>query len=207
MARFDEDVQIIGNLTVNGGTSLNLARANLVPTSGEPYPLFPFDFRVWDAFQTVLPSPAAADDLGITTGTWGTANPYLTSRDLNALGATTGYARTLFQLPPEYVSSGACSVRFAAGMLTAVASVSATVDVEIFKMNRDTLVSGSDLVSTAAQSINSLTFANYSFTVTPTSLAPGDLLDIRVAIAANSATGSSHFAVIAASELLLTVKG
>jgi hypothetical protein len=113
----------------------------------------------------------------------------------------------MFQLPPNYVAGTTVQINVSGGMLTSVASVAATVDAEAYVFGRDTLKTGSDLVTTTAQSINSLTFADRTFSLTSTALTAGDILDIRLTIAANSATASSHFAAIGAVEMLLDVKG
>ena len=204
--RIDGDLSVAGNLGVTGVLTANISRGSLITETSQPIPIPLTSLRVWDAFATSLGS-AGNDDLGITAGTWGTGVPYIVSRDLNALGAVTGYARFLVQLPHEYVAGQLVSLNVAAGMITAVASVSATVDFEVYKHGGSNLVSGSDLVTTSATSINSTTFTEYAFVVTPTTLSPGNVLDVRMAIAANSATGSSHFAAVARIELLATCRG
>lgn len=200
-----EAVTINNSLAVQSLTGAT--RSSIAQETLQVYPLEFVNMRVWDAFQTSLSAAAAADDLGLATGTFATSAPYLTSRDLNALGATTGYARILFTLPTEYSQSASVALRLYGGMLTSVASVSATVDAEVYRLDKDTTIGGSDLVTTAATSINSTSFAAKDFSLTYSGLAPGDVLDIRLAIAANSATASSHFAAIASAEMLLTVRG
>jgi hypothetical protein len=165
------------------------------------------DFRVFDAYQTLLGTPAS-DDLGITTGAHGTGLPYISTGDLKAAGATTRRARILFTLPPEYVAGETVQIRFAAGMVTTVADTSATVDAEVYVSARTTLKTGSDLVSTSATTINSVTFAEKTFTVTATSLSPGDILDIRVSIAVtDAATLTAVIGAIAHAEVQCDVKG
>lgn len=205
--RIPSDLQVQGNI-VWTGTHPPIDRANFTQENLKRFSLNPSLWRVWDAIGTALGSPAA-DDLGITAGVFGTGTPYLTAGDNKANGAvTTRYARQMFTLPTSYVAGETVQFAFAAGMLTTIADVSATVDVEIFKSLRTTLITGSDLVTTAAQSINSLTFAELTFTVTPTSLSPGDTLDIRIAIACrDNATGTAVTPAIAAAELLLDIKG
>lgn len=205
--RFDGDVEITGALRVSGTYTGPINRTNIITGDIATYELPFTDFRVWDAFHTNLPTVGAADDLGLATGTFATALPYLKTQDLNAAGAVTEYARTMFTLPREYSSAGTITIRLRAGMLTAVASVSGTVDVEAYLSARDTLKSGSDLVSTSATSANSLTFADVSFSLTATGRAAGDVLDIRIAWIGNSATASSHFGAIAHAEILLQVRG
>jgi hypothetical protein len=206
--RLDGDVEITGSLRVSGTYTGPINRSNLIADNTAVYMLPLQDFRVWDAMHTNLPTVGAADDLGLATGAFGTALPYLKTQDLNAAGAVTEYARTMFTLPPEYVAGGTITLRLTGGMLTAVASVSATVDVRLYVSARDTLISGSDLsTTTPATSLNSLTFANADFVVTPTGRVAGDVLDIRIAWIGNSATASSHFGAIAHVEMLLQVKG
>jgi hypothetical protein len=93
-------------------------------------------------------------------------------------------------------------------MLTTVADTSATIDVEAYESAKTTLKTGSDLVTTAAQSINSLTFADKAFDLTVTDLSPGDQLDIRFTVAVvDAATGTAVTAALASVELLLDIKG
>ena len=204
--RMEGDVHVAGSLTVSGSLTANVSRGSLLAEASQPINIPLTSLRVWDAFGTSL-GAAGNDDLGITAGTWGTGVPYIVSRDLNALGAVTGYARFLIQLPHEYISGQPVSINVAGGMITSAASVSATVDFEVYKHGGSNLVSGSDLVTTSATSINSTTFAECAFVITPTSLSPGNVLDVRMAVAANSATASSHFAAIARIELLATCRG
>ncbi len=192
------DVSISGSLRLGGTLSPALVKANILALAElQPFPIPLTDFRVWDAMQTVLPGTPATDDLGLVGGTFGTATPSIRTEDLKALGATNKRARVLVQLPWEYQSGESISLRFVAGMITTVAGTSATLDVEAFKLQADPDDAiGSDLVSTAATTINSLTFANIDFVLTPTGLSPGDILDIRVTVAVND--GASATAVIAA---------
>lgn len=204
--RFDGDIVITGSLNVTGNYQGPVNRSNIIAETSA-YELPFTDFRVWDAFHTNLPTVGATDDLGLATGTFATSLPYLKTQDLNAAGAVTEYARTMFTLPPEYTAGGIITIRLCAGMLTAVASVSATVDVQAYLSGRQTLVSGSDLITTSATSANSTTLANTDFVLTPTSRLAGDVFDIRIAWIGNSATASSHFGVISHAEVILAIKG
>lgn len=204
--RITGDVQITGSLTVTGEIS-GQSRSGMSTDTDQVYPLHIQGWRIWDAFQTVL-TTAGTDDLGVTTGTFGTGTPYLTAGDLKAAGATSRRARTLFQLPPEYVTGSGVTIRFAAGMITTVSDGTATVDVEAWKSDRDTTIGGSDLVSTAATTINSLTFGNKDFDLNSGSLAAGDWLDIRVTIAvSDAATATAVIGAIAHAEIIFDIKG
>jgi len=192
------DVSISGSLRLGGTLSPALVKANILALAElQPFPIPLTDFRVWDAMHTVLPGTPATDDLALIGGTFGTATPSIRTEDLKALGATNKRARVLVQLPWEYAAGESVSLRFVAGMITTVAGTSATLDVEAYKLQADPDDAiGSDLVTTSATTINSLTFANIDFALTPTGLSPGDILDIRITIAVND--GASATAVIAA---------
>lgn len=164
-------------------------------------------FRVWNAYHTNLPGTPLADDLGLVGGTFGTDSPSLQTEDLKAAGATTSYARFAVQLPPEYDDGQTVVLRLHAGMLTTVADTSATVDVEAYKSDSEAGI-GADLCATSATTINSLTPADKDFTITPTSLAAGDWLDVRVAVAVNDgATATAVKAIIGSVELLCDIRG
>jgi len=203
------DLVVAGSIRVNGSISPPIAKVDILKLAElQAFPIRLTDFRVWDAMQTVLPGTPAADDLGLVGGTFGTATPSVRTQDLKAAGASNNYARFLVQLPWEYIAGESVTLRFKAGMITTVAGTSATLDCEAYKLQGDPDDAiGSDLVSTAATTINSLTFADVDFALTPTSLSPGDILDVRIKTAVND--GASATAVIAGitnSQLLCDVR-
>lgn len=202
------DWRIEGDLTIGGDLKPARPRSELLQDSAAIY-LIPWcDWRIWDAVASLLPAAGTADDLGLIGGTFGTGVPSIQTGDVKNLGAVTRYARCQVRLPPEYVAGETVTVRLHAGMLTTIASVSATIGVQAYLSGREAVIDGSDLCETAAITINSLTLADKDFTLTPTSLAPGDLIDIRVAIATNdSATATAVIGVIGSAELLLDIKG
>lgn len=201
------NVRIEGDLEVVG-TQPTLARSRLVQESLAVYPVQWTTFRVWDAFATNLPGTSSADDLALVGGTFGTGVPSLESSDLKAAGATTLYARFTKALPAEYVAGETVQIRISGGMVTTVADTSATVDVEAYESDREGAVDGSDLVTTSATTINSLTFGDDDFTVTATALAPGDVLDVRITVSVNDgASGTEVKARLGAVELLCDIKG
>ncbi|GIW81489.1 MAG: hypothetical protein KatS3mg105_3296 [Gemmatales bacterium] len=158
--------------------------------------------RVWDALHTNLPGTPAADDLGLVTGTLGTDAPRIETGDLKAAGPTTRYCRFQVALPEDYEAGETINLVVYAGMRTTVADVSATLDAEAYLVNKTTGGVGSDLVTTSAIDINQLNPAKRTFTINPSGLVAGDLLDIRLAIAINdAATATAVIGVIAAIEL------
>lgn len=206
---FPGDLIVAGSIRLNGTLSPAVAKANILAIAElQAYPIPLTDFRVWDAMQTLLPGTPSADDLGLVGGTFGTETPSLRSEDLKTLGATNKRARVLVQLPWDYVAGESVTLRFKAGMITTVAGTSATLDCEVFKLQDDPDDAiGSDLVSTSATTMNSLVFANIDFALTPTSLSPGDILDVRITAAVND--GASATAVIAgitSAKLLVDVR-
>lgn len=201
-----EDLIVSGNITVAGDWN-GLARTDMDLGAGQEFEIPMTAWRVHDAFQTVLPGTSATDDLGIYGGTFGTDSPALKTYDVKTVGATNLYARALIQLPHSYVATESVSVRFHAGMEGAVADTSCTIDLVAYESDEETGI-GSDLVTTAATTINSLTFADVNFTINAAGLAPGDVLDMRVDIAVNDgAGGSSVQAVIGAAKLVCDTKG
>lgn len=204
---FPHGVHIQGNLRHANDISPPFARSTLAQQDGEEYGVPLDSLRVHDAFNTVLPGTAATDDLALVGGTLGTNAPSIQAGDLKAAGATTRYARFVTYLPPEYVAGQTVLLRFAAGMITTIADASCTLDVECYKSDEDNTVSA-DLCATAATSINSVTFADKDFTITETNLLPGDMLDVRIAIACNDAgTGTAVIPCVAAIKRVLDTQG
>lgn len=175
-----------------------------VSTAVEPLAILPTDWRVHDAFASNLPATAASDDLGAVNGTDGTHFMSLRTIDFKA-ATTTAYARCFFVLPGNYVAGSAITIRVRAGMLTTVSDTSATVDLEVFSNDGDATGSA-DLCATSAQSINSLTFSNKDFTVTPTGLVAGQALNIRLVMTGtDGATGTAVIGAVAGVEVRTSV--
>lgn len=202
----DTSVQVQGTFALTGTLSTPWDRDNhmkLRETQEFVVPLT--DLRVWDAFATNLPGTAASDDLALVGGTFGTNSPTVRTSDADNT-TVTQYARFLYQLPYSYVAGEDVTLRAHAGMNTSVASASATIDFEVYRCD-GTAGIGSDLCSTAAQSINSTTNANKDFTISDATLNPGDMLDVRVTIAiTDSGAGTACIGEIGKISFLLDVK-
>lgn len=175
-------------------SDLQLTRGKSALRALDVIPINLADLRVWDARATNLPTAAASDDLGYVTGTLGTNPPQVQAGDLKAAGATTRRAGAVIELPGDYADGNTVTIRLTAGMKTTVSDTSATIDVEAYQLLDDGTISA-DLCTTAAQSINSLTYAAKSFTITPSTLVAGSRLDVRISIAVND--GATATAVIA----------
>jgi hypothetical protein len=200
------NLDIQGSLRVRGDLP-EVPRSSLSQENFAPVSLPLENFRIWDAYGTLVGTPAS-DDLGMAAGAFGTGCPYLSAGDLKAAGATTRRARTVVRIPLEYVDGESVRIVLEAGMVTTVADTACTVDVEVFVVGGNTLVSGSDVVSTAAQSMNSLTFAEKAFDLTSTTLDAGTLLDVRVSVTCtDAATVTAVIPAIASARLSVDIKG
>lgn len=214
MGMSTDTLNVTGNATFRGSLSVpnNAISAQTRDTIliQDPLIRFPVNLttlRIWDALHTNLPGTAATDDLALIGGTFGTAPPLIQAGDLKATGATTRYARFSFTLPECYDEGETVTVIISAGMKTTIADTSCTVDVECYRHDKISGISA-DLCATAAQSINSLVFADKSFTITPSSLEKGDVLDIRIAIACNdAATVTAVTPTIANIDVAIDIKG
>lgn len=208
MASQFDDVRISGTLSIK--ESGIPAQTRLTILKQDALAIFPvnmMDLRVWDAIQTNLPGTAAADDLALIGTTFGSTAPRLTAGDCKALGATSRYARFMVELPECYEAGETVTLSLSAGMVTTVASSSCTVDVECYKIDKITGI-GSDICTTSATTINSLVFAAKAFTITPSGLTAGDVLDVRLTIACNdAATGTAVTPTIAGIDLLCDIRG
>lgn len=206
---FPGDIIVAGSIRVGERISPAIAKANILALAElQPYVIPLTDFRVWDAMHTVLPGTPATDDLGLVGGTFGTGTPSIRTEDLKALGATNKRARVLVALPWDYVASQSVTLRAKVGMITTVADTTATLDCEVYKLQNDPDDAiGSDLVSTAATTMNSTTFADIDFVINPSGLSPGDILDVRITMAiSDAATATAVIGGLTSVKLLCDVR-
>jgi len=110
-------------------------------------------------------------------------------------------------LPAEYVAGQSVSLRFHAGMLTTKADQACTLDIAVYKSDEDSTSTG-DLASAATgDNMNSVTFADIDFTITPTTLSPGDLLDVQITVSADdNATATVVQGCIGSVQLLCDIR-
>lgn len=158
MASQFDDIRVTGAMTIKENGISAQTRTTIMKQ--DPLAIFPvnmMDLRVWDAIHTNLPGTAASDDLALIGTTFGSTSPQISAGDLKAAGATSRYARFMVELPECYEAGETVTLSLSAGMVTTVASVSCTVDVECYKIDKITGI-GSDLCTTSATTINSLVF-------------------------------------------------
>lgn len=194
----------------SGGTLQGFTRSKF---DQESLSKFPIPLTAWrktgTSFNTVL-GAASGSDLGLSGGAFASRFPIITTSD--AKGATvTQMARVQVMLPSNYDSGADIGIRLFAGMLTTISDGTATIDLSAYKADgTDGSVGGvgSDLVTTAAQSINSITPAAKDFAVDGSGMNPGDWLDIQVTIAiTDSITATAVLGIIGLAWLLCDTKG
>ncbi len=199
-------------LTLNGipTPTITTPRSRLTQDSLAVYAIPMHQMKTWNDRAANLPAASAADDMGLITGTFGTDVSVLQSEDFQGAALTGRYCAFQFTLPSEYDNGQTVTLRLRCAMITTIADDAATIDVECFESDRDGAAAGgpTDICATVAQSMNSLTPADIDFTITPTALVAGDLLDIRLAFTGNDtvAAGAS-VAQIAQVEMLLDIRG
>lgn len=148
--------------------------------------------RIWDsATNTALgATPTSADDFGLTAGTFLTSDPTLRSSDAKAT-TVTSKARFAYTVPSTYVAGQPITLRAVAGMVTTISDTTATIDAQVVRRSAPTV----DVCATNATTINTIVGGNVDFTLTPTNIVVGDVLDIVMTSAVTD--GATATAVIA----------
>lgn len=194
------DLAASDDLTVTDDATISGTLGAVEQTIGIPFP----SMRVHDNVAALLPAAGANDDLGYVQGTFGTSTMSLQADDhKNEGSAQSNIAYFEFAIPATYVAGSTISLVANAGMTTTVASTTATLDFSCYVSdyaNGDGTVSG-DLVTTAAQSINSTTFADKTFVVDDDSagyvLTPGDIVQCKITTAVDdTGTGTAVIATV-----------
>lgn len=197
-----------GSVTFAGGVTTTWDRSQSTQQTLAVFPIPLTSLRVHDAYQTVIPGTAASDDLGLLGTAFGTSAPTVVTSDAKAT-TVTQYARFEVMIPESYVTGETVVLRAFAGMKTTVSDGTATIDFSAYKKTGDGGITGGDIVSTSATTINgSLTNSARDFNVTASSLASGDILDCRVVIAiTDAATGTAVIGEIDYLALCCDIKG
>lgn len=146
------------------------------------------NFRTWDAVITPLPGTAANDDLGLVTGTWLTDAPIL--RTIVGTGTSTVRGGIEFTVPIDYQDGDNCLIRIPYQTVVA-ATTSASIDLELVRALAPTV----DLVTTAANDVNTVGFGDAVFALTPTNLVAGEVVFGRLSIASVSGAASTDIKV------------
>jgi len=196
--------EVITNYTIAGNADIATTKLAQRVLAESIVPLT--QARTWDSVAVNLPAAATSDDLGLVSGTFGTNPARITAGDVKALGPTTRRLYLAIPIPANYEDGQTIQLPIRAKMETTVADVSCTIDAEAY-VGADGSLS-SDLVTTAAQSMNSLTAAAYTFTINATGVDPGDLLEVRLSISSNdAATATAVIPAIYSIALLCDTRG
>lgn len=180
-----------------------LPRASLVQEANSVFsqPLR-FAKKVSDCSE--LPATASGSDLGMYAGVYSSATPVLVSSTIHQT-TVEQCGRLSIILPHEYVAGQPVTIRVRAWR-SGVPQLYAYVDCEAYRCDRQQGAVG-DLVTTGGQTISAIQ-TDYSFTVTPTAMAPGQILDVRLTLVIDDTGGdvNDKYAVIGAIELLCATK-
>ena len=159
--------------------------------------------RTWNDLAVNLPAAAAADDMGLVTGTFLTDGPTL--QGVDAGGTTeTQKAAFLYELPNGYLPGQSITLRINAEMAV-ISDGTATIDAQVVRQVAPTV----DICATAATTINSATAADVDFTITPTNVVVGEILYIVLTMAVTDSGNAAPLinGVLNSISLLLDVKG
>lgn len=209
MATFNGTLQLPDGQAPGSFLSANAA---IEPTQLAQRPLqaFPVPLtsaRVWDAMHTNLPGTPAADDLGLITGTPGTDAPMISTGDVKALGATSRKLAFELPIPANYEDGQTIQVVVRSAMETTISDGTATIDLEAWKPDGAGAV-GSDLVTTAALTTNSLTPSDKTFTLDASALTKGEKLICVLTMAVNdAATGTAVTGAVYSIDLKCDTRG
>ena len=205
------DTRVNGTFVVTGATT-GFKRTSLDDETLKSYEQNILDARIHDNIGVHLDNTHPSDDdLKIEDGTFGTDTPSIQSGDIMALGAKTRRTRMLIRVPENYTDGKPLTLRLRAGMKTTIAGTSATIDAECYLSNKEALIHATqtgDMCTTTAIDINSLTLADRDFTLTPTYVIAGDLLDVRITMSITDASEvTAVIGVLGSVQLVCTAKG
>lgn len=201
-----EAAETVNLILCSADNPTSVARADLGQDDLAPYGL---DLETWRVTATGAMLGAAAGTpagaFGLTYGTHGTNSPLIVGEAASG-NVKTNKMRRQFTLPPEYVAGQTVTLRVRAIEAVGAATVSTTIDAEVFEADLAGGISA-DLCTTAAIDVTD-TIGNKDFTITPTGLAAGDVLDIELT-GVTTDTGGTVGTVLTISDvrLLLDIKG
>lgn len=200
--QIDQDTTFNGGLSVLGTFNANVSRGSMI---AEANTVIGIPVTFWRT-ATATPVPlgtASGTALGIAAELPALGSMYLTTSV--ASGSPAQLGRVSVALPPEYVAGTPVYLRAYHGTITA-APAAATCDFRAYKSAKTTLLNGgADLVTTSAVSNTSTTLVASTFSLTSTSLSPGDLLDVEITLTASAA--GTGLCICTAVELLCTTRG
>lgn len=190
--------------TVDPDTSA-VPRAQLVEDALQTYGI-PVN-RIVSNAGAALTAAETAGTFDITIGT----NTILANGEVTDNETEVSVAYTQFVLPPEYVAGGDVTIRLPVALVVTATPTNngSTIDLEVYEQS-DAGAVGADLCATAAQTFAALsTWYNKDFTITPTGLVAGDVLNIKITSSVvDSEAGAGTIVLnLAPPKVLLDIKG
>ncbi len=155
---------------------------------------------------TPLPATAAGGSFGIDSGGWGTGTLKLKAEEANS-NQKTDTLLVEFCLPPEYVDGAAVKLALSAKYNTAGSPTltTKTIDVECYEGSGLGGV-GADICATAAITLTD-SWATCEFTITPTALVAGDMLQVLIQTDLVETGGVAAWAEIGKIRVACNIKG
>ena len=177
-----------------------VSRADLVQDALASYPI-PFPLvRAADGAALGIADTGDSGDhyLAFSANTWKLMG--------NSPSSNTQTDVSLFQfaLPPEFDDGETVTVRVN-GEYTTIGDTQ-TLDLECYKVNKTDASVGSDICATNIQTLTA-TDAAFDFTITPTGLVGGDLLNLKLTTVFEDNNGTVGEAEINSIEAMLDIKG
>jgi hypothetical protein len=200
------DVAMSGDATINNAgvvTITNLARTKLAEDSLARYQIELMRMR--NATGSVMSNSSEANKFYISAGGW--LSGTLQLRTEAAQGNTkSDYLCFEFVLPPEYVAGQDVQLVISARYTGSGTAGTTTLYALVYELGDDGTVGG-DLCTTAIQNLTS-SFADYTWTITPTGLVAGDRLMIQVEGVIQETGGSTTlYGVVGNIEMQIDIKG
>lgn len=181
-----------------------LHRSNFVQDDLKPYPIILTSFRKTADLSATLPSAGDGTNHALQGHTHGSESPWLKGHTEPGV-STTEKSRVLYALPAEYVAGQTVIIRIHSKLEYAV-EVFGTVGLQVYKSDKEKGVSA--LLCDPAAQPNTTSWADYDFTITPTALVTGDVLDIEITTVINDSGGSQDSSLwMGDVRLLCDVKG
>jgi len=195
---FADDITFSGDTTFSGSHAFNDASVTGTFDASGATVTLPTRSALIDLEPNLLGADGAALAATETAGDFyrpvGTNQLWINGEvAISETEVSVGYVT--FTLPENYVAAGTITLRAFVDVQGAGTLGTCTVDFSAYKMTLATGAVGSDLVTTDATAVTA-TGAAADFTVTPTGLAAGDKLVVKLTTSIEESAGSDIHAVI-----------
>lgn len=171
--------------TITGATFTGLDRTDLGDVTTNLYVPMLRDVVQAAAAKDALPDSPNGTTLGLADAA---GSPILATTDNGVSISETGMLN--IALPDNYTAGQLVTVIIRA-KITVLPTVESSNTVDVVAKEYADGALGSDICATAAQ-VTTAAYANYSFTITPTALIAGDILNLVITAAANDTGGTTN---------------